>query len=299
MPSLLCETVTGPSMAALLAGRDAVTAADLVELRLDGVADVDVAAALRGRRLPAIVTCRPVWEGGRFDGGEEERRGFLVEALACGADYVDVEWRAIREDVGLGGFGDLVRAHPSRVVVSVHDFDGVPADLCAEARMMRASGASVIKVAVLARRLADTLPLIDVARGGDAVVIGMGDAGVPSRLLASRFGSRWTYAGGGAAPGQMPAARMIDGFRFRLIGPQTTLYGVAGEGALHSPVPERFNAAFADAGIDAVCVPLCAADADDLRAFKSALGFAGVVAARASADAMARLLADWAGQKVR
>ncbi|MBI2186176.1 MAG: type I 3-dehydroquinate dehydratase [Acidobacteria bacterium] len=296
MPSLLCDTVTGGTMAELLARRDAASAADMVELRLDGVAGVDVAGALGGARRPAVVTCRPVWEGGRFDGREGDRRQLLVEALACGAEYVDVEWRAVREDTGLGGFGDLVRAHPSRVVVSVHDFEGALADLCGQARMMRATGAAVIKVAITAHRLSDTLPLVDVARAGDAVVIGMGDAGVPSRLLASRFGSRWTYAGAGVAPGQIPVSRMIEGFRFRRIGPSTALYGVAGDGALQSDVPERFNAAFTAAGVDAVCVPLCAADTRDLDAFKSAFGFAGVVGTRASDAAVARLVAAWTEQ---
>jgi 3-dehydroquinate dehydratase/shikimate dehydrogenase len=297
MHSLLCETVTGRSMADLLAGRNAVTAADMVELRLDGVADGDVPAALGGRRLPAIVTCRPVWEGGRFDGNEEERRGLLVEALACGAEYVDVEWRAVREDAGPGGFGDLVRAHPSRVVVSLHDFDGLPADVCSRARAMRATGAAVIKVAIAARRLSDTLPLLDVARLGPAVVIGMAEAGTASRLLASRFGSCWTYAGAGVAPGQIPALRMVDGFRFRHVGARTVLYGAVGDDLTgpSASVAERCNAAFGEAGVDAVCVPLGPADADDLRAFTSALGFAGVVEARASADEVARRLHEWIG----
>jgi 3-dehydroquinate dehydratase/shikimate dehydrogenase len=298
MSSLLCETVAGGSMAELLAGRDAVAAADMVELRLDGVAEVDVADALRARRLPAIVTCRPVWEGGRFDGSEEERRRLLVDALACGAEYVDIEWRAVREDSGLGGFGDLVSAHPSRVVVSAHDFAGVPADVHGDARAMRATGAAVIKVAVTARRLSDTLPLLEIAHGGDAVVVGMGDAGLPSRLLASRFGSRWTYAGAGVAPGQIPALQMVDRFRFRSIGAPTALYGVVGVSALQSRLPGRFNQAFEAAGVDAVCVPLGSADADDARAFTSALGFAGVVDEHAGADEIARLLLEWAGQKV-
>jgi 3-dehydroquinate dehydratase/shikimate dehydrogenase len=265
----------------------------MIELRLDGVTDVDVAGALRGCRVPAIVTCRPVWEGGRFDGSEEERRGLLVDALACGADYVDVEWRAVREDSGLGGFGDLVRAHPARVVVSTHDFEAAPADLGAQARAMRATGAAVIKVAITAHRLSDTLPLLEVARSGDAVVIGMGDAGVPTRLLASRFGSRWTYAGAAVSPGQIPAPRMVDGFRFRDIGPRSVLYGATGADVVRSRVPERFNAVFAEGGVDAVCVPLCPADLDDLATFKSALDFAGVINADAAPDAVERVLAAW------
>ena len=286
-------------MAELRAGRDAATSADMVELRLDGVADADVAAALCDRRVPAIVTCRPIWEGGRFDGSEEERRRLLLEALACGAEYVDIEWRAIREDSGLGGFGDVVSTHPSRVVVSAHDFGDMPADVCAQARAMRATGAAIVKVAITARRLSDTLPLVDVARDGDAVVIGMGDAGVPSRLLATRFGSRWTYAGAGVAPGQMQASRMVEEFHFRSISGSTALYGATGKDVMRSNVPHRFNAVFVEAGLDAVCVPLCAADADDLRTFKSALGFAGVLDANASAEAVERVLIGWTGQKVR
>ena len=94
MTALLVETVTGRNMAELIAARDAVTRADLVELRLDGVADVNVRAALNGRSRPVIATCRPTWEGGRFDGSEEQRRVRLLEALDGGAEYVDVEWRA-------------------------------------------------------------------------------------------------------------------------------------------------------------------------------------------------------------
>ena len=269
MRSLLCETVTGDTMAALVSARDAAAGlgADIVELRLDGVKDLDVERALHGRRGPVIVTCRPTWEGGRFAGSEEERRKVLARALTLGAEYVDVEWQA--------QFDDVVRANPTRVVVSSHDFTGVPADLCTRVRAMRATGASVIKVAVTAARLSDTLPLLEIGKGGDAVVIGMGDAGVPSRLLAARFGSRWTYGGNGIAPGQVPAARMLEEFRFRSITEQTALYGVAGEGVLTSPIPAMRNAAFAAAGLDAVCVPLPSADAADIQTFAEALGIIG------------------------
>src|SRR6185436_7802834 len=82
----LCVTVTANSTAELRRRRDGVRDADLVELRLDGVADPDVAGALADRRLPTIITCRPEWEGGRFAGSEEERRRILGEALARGAE---------------------------------------------------------------------------------------------------------------------------------------------------------------------------------------------------------------------
>ena len=254
-------------MAELTAARDAAAAVDMVELRLDGVRDLDVAQALHGAHIPVIATCRPAWEGGRFEGSEEERRDVLARALALGAAYVDIEWRA--------GFDDLIRANGSRVVVSSHDFAGVPDDLDTRARAMRGTGAALIKVAVTAARLSDTLPLLDIAKDGDAVVIGMGDAGVPSRLLASRFGSRWTYAGNGVAPGQLPAARMIQQFRFRTVGARTALYGVVGDNVMHSVSPAMHNAACTAAELDAVYVPLRAADFPDFLAFADAMGIAG------------------------
>ena len=59
----LCVTVTAPTMAELRRRRDEVVGADLVELRLDTVSDPDAAGAVADRRVPVIVTCRPVWEG--------------------------------------------------------------------------------------------------------------------------------------------------------------------------------------------------------------------------------------------
>ena len=63
---LLCVTVTAATTAELRQKRDAVADADLIELRLDTVSDPSVAGALAGRRRPAIITCRPAWEGGQF-----------------------------------------------------------------------------------------------------------------------------------------------------------------------------------------------------------------------------------------
>lgn len=265
--ALLCETVTAETLGALRAAREAATLGDLVELRLDGVRDLDVAGALDGRRRPVVATCRASWEGGRFDGSEEERKTVLARALDLGAEFVDVEWRA--------GFEDLIDRAPARVVVSHHAFDGVPADLTDRVRAMRSIGAGTIKVAVLTPRLSDTNPLAAIGAEGRAVVIGMGESGLPSRLLATQYGSRWTYAGNGVAPGQVPARRMIEVFRFRDVGPDTRVFGVVSRTALHSLSPVMHNRAFAAAGIDAVYVPLQTDDFDDFLSFADAVGVQG------------------------
>jgi 3-dehydroquinate dehydratase / shikimate dehydrogenase len=272
--TLLCDTVTGRTMAELIDARDGSRGADMVELRLDGIADLGVAGSVRDRRQPVVVTCRPTWEGGRFDGSEEERIRILGQALDCGADYVDVEWRTLSGPAGPVA-SDLIERAPSRIVLSHHDFAGLPADLADRVRAMRAVHACTIKVAVATNRLTDTLALRDIARPGDAVVIGMGEAGVPSRLLAARYGSRWTYGGEGVAPGQIPVSRMTGEFRFRQVGPETHLFGVVSGSAMHSLSPAIHNAAFAAAGVDAVYVPFQAADFDDFLAYAAAMGIEG------------------------
>jgi 3-dehydroquinate dehydratase/shikimate dehydrogenase len=279
---LLCDTVTGLTLAELRAARDVSAGADMVELRLDGVRDLDVAGAMSGRRTPVVVTCRAAWEGGRFDGPEEARRRVLEQALALGADYVDVEWKAGWEDLIRGGNG-------RRIVVSHHDFDGVPADLAARHRAMRATGAEVVKVAVATARVNDTLPLRALAADGATVVIGMGPAGVATRLLAAHFGSRWTYAGNAVAPGQIPAAEMRTRFRFSEVTASTAVYGVIGRPIMHSLSPAMHNAAFRAAGVDAVYIPIEAADADDAFAFADGLPLSGMsVTIPFKQDALAR-----------
>jgi 3-dehydroquinate dehydratase/shikimate dehydrogenase len=272
----LCETVTGRSMAELLANRDAAVRGDMVELRLDGVANLDVARALAGRRVPAVVTCRPLWESGRFDGTEEERRNILATALDLGAEFVDVEWRAVEGQPNGVPFRDLIGRSPERVVVSFHDFDGVPPDLESCARAMRASGAGTIKIAVSVNRVSQTLRLRPIVNGGPAIVIAMGESGVASRLLAGRFGSRWTYAGEGLAPGQLPASRMIDDYGFGRVGKSTRIFGVVSTNALHSLSPVMHNAALDAAGVDGVYVPLPVQDFADFLSFAQGIGIEGV-----------------------
>jgi 3-dehydroquinate dehydratase/shikimate dehydrogenase len=259
-------------MAELRAARDRVTGADLIELRLDTVHDPSIAGALEGRRQPVIVTCRAAWEGGQFRGSEEERHRLLRDALASDAEYVDIEWRARFDDL-------LASSNGRRVVLSSHDFDGVPDDLLARARAMRATGAEVVKIAVKASRLSDCLPLLPIASDRDmtgrVVLIAMGEAGLATRILAGRFGSAWTYAGSVKDVGQLDAKTLVEGYRFRGIGEHTHLYGLVGSPVAHSVSPAMHNAAFAAAGLDAVYLPLPAADADDFVTFARAMGLRG------------------------
>lgn len=270
--ALLCATVTAATTADLRRQRDAVTDADLVELRLDTVGDPNAAGALAGRRGPVIVTCRSAAEGGHFKGSEEERKRILSEALSLGAEYVDIEWRA--------RFDDLIAQTGGRnIVLSAHDFEGVPGDLGSQLTAMRATGAQVVKIAVTPRKLSDCVPLLDLGaqmgRNGGIVLLGMGEYGFATRVLASRFGSAWTYAGALDDIGQISAHAMVKDYNFRSVDGGTAVYGIVGGSVKHSVSPYMHNAAFHALRMDAVYLPMPAADADDFVAFGRAIGVSG------------------------
>ncbi len=269
---LLCVTVSAPTTRELIAGRrTAEQQADMVELRLDGVKDVDVRAALDGRARPVIVTLRHPSEGGRFVGAEEDRMRLLEEALAAGAEFVDIEWRT--------GSGALVRSHPDRIVLSLHDFAGVPDDLTQQLHAMARTGAAVLKIAVTPRRLSDLSQLLGAqSRVTDRrlVVIGMGSRGIATRVLPARFGSAWMYAGSEPQTGQLTADQLLNDFRFRSVTPATSVYGIAGAPLAHSLSPAMHNRGFADARLDAVYLPFESEDWSDIECAAGLFSVAGL-----------------------
>lgn len=282
MPIRIVETVTAARTAELRQMRQAAEArADVVELRVDGVEDLDLAAILADRAAPVIVTCRPVWEGGRYDGAEPDRLRLLRRARALGAEFIDIEFRADwRSVAGQDGAG---------IVISFHDFNGIPADIEAIASGMQRSGADVVKIAVRANRLSDCIRLRELGASlRNAAIIGMGPAGAMSRVAPQIFGSIWTYAGPLAELGQFTAAELRDVYGVGRLGEDAALYGVVGRPVMHSKSPALHNAGFRSAGLDALYAPFDAVDFEDFLAFAGAFDVQGAsITAPFKADALA------------
>ena len=181
---LLVIVASAPTTAELRRRRDAaaLAGADLVELRLDSVADPDVAAALAGRTTPVIVTCRPEWEGGAFKDSEDERRRILECALQQGAEYVDVEFKA-------GFRSELIASTGGKRIVSVDPrFRGrAGRSHGACARDARSAARRSSRWRSMAHSLSDNLRLLQLERAANTVLIGMGPSGAPTRVLAAHF----------------------------------------------------------------------------------------------------------------
>jgi len=277
-----------------VAARDA--GADLVEWRIDtyfsgstgsdaedGVLVSELQRLLAESPLPAILTCRPTWEGGEYDGDDADRVA-LFEKLCTGDHapaYLDVELAAYTRSANIRQKIDLCVDHPKQIrevrtklVLSIHDFEKRPDNL--DRRLLEAYDApacAVVKVAYHARSLRDNLDLFELTRGSPkpTIALGMGEFGLMSRVLAPKFGGYLTFAAlrdsTGTAPGQPTMDELLNLYRFRSIGRETKVYGVIGWPVGHSLSPHIHNAGFEAVGHDGVYLPLpIAADENDAEA---------------------------------
>lgn len=279
MPARIVETVTGATTGELCRARDAAQArADIVELRIDGVEGLDLPALLADRTAPVIVTCRPVWEGGRFDGAEPERLRLLRRARALGAEFIDVEFRADWRSVLQHRDPPNPRTpEPAEgTILSFHDHGGMTADLETIAAGMEAAGADVLKIAVTPQSLTDCVRLAAIGNSlRTGAVIGMGPKGLITRVAPDRFNACWTYTGALSHVGQLAPQDARELFGIGRLGHDAALYGVVGNPVTHSHSPALHNAAFRHEGINAVYAALEAVDFDDFERFARAFAVAG------------------------
>jgi 3-dehydroquinate dehydratase / shikimate dehydrogenase len=246
--------------------------ADLVELRVDSLGEPRaVEAFLRGpRRLPVIVTVRSPSEGGLWRGSESERITLLKRLARFQPDYLDVElatWERSAETRRC--LNDLKRPNAEvkapRLILSHHDFQDTPADLTPIFRRLEATPADVIKAVFTPRDATDACRLLAELRrlydpGRRAIVLGLGEAGLLTRVLAKKFGAYLTFAalepGAESAPGQPAIAELRDVYRWPAIDARTRVYGVIGWPVSHSRGPRLHNAFMAAEGINGVYLPL-------------------------------------------
>lgn len=249
--------------------------ADMVELRLDHLREpsLDAVRALMDRArhfsVDVLMTCRLAEEGGNFTGSEEQRVRLFEAAALVGGDYIDVELAAWRRSALLRDRVDALRlgrdpSRPLKLILSRHDFEKTPPDLSNILEDMAREPCDVVKLATKAESIVDSLRVLDALRASAGkratIALAMGEAGIPTRVLARKFGAMLTFAsleaGKESAPGQVTAADMLGLYRWSSIGPATAVYGVMGCPVGHSMSPAIFNAAFTAAGCDAVYVPL-------------------------------------------
>jgi 3-dehydroquinate dehydratase/shikimate dehydrogenase len=227
--------------------------AQLVELRLDWLSHTpDVGRLLAGRPTPVVVTCRRARDKGLWRWTEEQRLMVLRAAIVSGAEYVDLE-----DDVA----GTIRRFGPTQRIVSHHDFDETPDDLEDIFKRMLDLDPDVVKIVTMANSPLDNVRLLKLAAASKVPTIAfcMGEFGVPSRILAGRYGAPFTYATFSQdrtmGPGQLTFEDMRDIYHYDQINAQTEVYGVVADPVAHSMSPLVHNAAFAHERLNKVYLP--------------------------------------------
>lgn len=235
--------------------------ADGVELRIDSVPHPDL-ARLRdevGRLAkPILLTCRTRREGGAYAGTETERLALLRRAIDVGFDYVDVEIDSLSSPLPRN------ETTKTKLVLSHHDFEGLPRNAERLVERALALGADVVKIAARVSSLRDSLRLAELgdkvrAAGKDYAPVFMGPSGTSGRILAHRLGARFAYApvtgSRPTGPGQVRLDELVELYRFSAIGAGTEIYGLLGSRATSSLSPVMHNRLFARLGRNAVYVP--------------------------------------------
>jgi len=267
----VCLCLTGRTISANLAILESYRGmVDMVELRADCLDPVEK-FLIRGfpekAGLPCILTVRRKADGGFFVDGEGVRLVMIAKALTYAkADasanfaYVDLE-----DDFHMPAIEEACRTFDTRIIRSHHYFEGMPNDLDSIWAALSQEEDEIPKLAVTCKSGSDLRRLAAWAMGlpkRDKLIIGMGEYGIPTRVLPGRMGSLYTYTSVAtdglkvAAPGQTTPDSYVSIYRGKDTSPKADLYALlGGKSIVGSLSPYLHNTAFRGAGKDALLVP--------------------------------------------
>ena len=200
----ICVSLAAPDEISLKRALGAVQEADLIEVRLDSLVDPLACGESLLRDLqscapaPVGFTCRPVWEGGRFEGSEVDRRELLTTAARSGAAFIDVEQDAEWAEA-------LISDSAIPVVLSHHWHSPRPPDLDERARQMCDMRPAVAKLVTEAHSPADAVPVLHA--GADMLARGQAARGMSDLPHEQAPGSAGVMLGSVAARGGVEGRR--------------------------------------------------------------------------------------------
>ena len=279
--------------------RTALRETPTVELRLDWLrSDAERRRLLAwvkrqkfDARVRLMATCRRMLAGGKLKGGIKDEMYWLKQAREGGCRWCDIEVETLRElrDKTVRGYGV-----PSRVLLSVHDFEGTPR-LAHQMRAADRDGIAAVKIAARANTIADSMRILGLARrSGNFVAVPMGESGLPARILALREGSALAYApvGEATAPGQVSLGEMMHLYRAHELTRRTRVFGVIGDPVGHSLSPLLHNTGFIARGVDAVYLPFLVHRLKDFLDVVERLGIRGFSVTLPHKEAILKYLKD-------
>jgi len=239
--------------------KKALRIADLVELRLDFIGDIDIGGLSRllsGGSRKVIVTDR------------KNRLGLVREAVRLGVGFVDL-------DISIGEKtikGIIKNKNKTKIIVSFHNFKKTSKkEILKRYGVIKRLDPDVIKVATYANSITDNIVAFDVIKKArkenrEVIALCMGEKGEISRILSPLFGGFLTFAslaGKGSVPGQIDVKLLKDVYRVdKLRKPK--IFGLVGNPVKHSKGVIIHNNSFRKLRLNNIYVNFLA---DDLKLF--------------------------------
>ncbi len=267
---MICVPITSKTVTEAIDNiKKAENVADIIELRVDYLKNPDLKVLLEATQKQVIVTCRKKNEGGLYDGDEKGRVDLLLNAIAAGADYVDVEL-STPEPL----FEELKKKQDqTRLILSYHNFEQVPEGLQIIFDRMLQKGCEIIKIAVMANSIDDNLKIFDIIEQAkdksiNIIAFCMGEYGEISRILSPIFGSYLTFGslsrGMESAPAQIPADILKNIYRVNELKRNVNIYGLIGNPVKESMGYLIHNRSFVNKELNNIYLPFLV---DDLPSF--------------------------------
>lgn len=216
-PGKTCVAIAAATVAeALRLAQIAEPRTDVIEIRLDLLAQPAITPFVKGLAKPVLFTNRAQWEGGRFTGTEEARLDLLHQAVSAGASFIDIE---LKTDTTLQQRLLQTARGKCQTIISWHDFSGTPSKQALHSifQAQYRSGAEIGKIVTMATSFQDVLRVLDLQAAAAEVnfpliAFCMGAAGMISRVATVHLGGFMTYAAPdeakGTAPGQLPISSL-------------------------------------------------------------------------------------------
>ncbi|MHC4945772.1 MAG: type I 3-dehydroquinate dehydratase [Planctomycetota bacterium] len=250
----------------------------LQEVRLDVLQDpVPPAETLPVPPDQILITCRKAADGGFFKGSEEDRALRLESALAWKPGWIDLEADIsepmesyLLEKARIAGVKALRSLHLTETCQ--------PGDIVKSLAILSRIYGEGIKLAALVDELIRLEELFTAPKTRTSVLIGMGPAGLISRVLSRRFNSKWSYVS--ETPWPDPDAGipdLSDAMRFGMpVTEEASLYVLLGGSSItRSPGPWVYNHLFKARNFHGVYLPAITENLDHAFSLLCRLGIRG------------------------
>lgn len=247
----ICVAISEADAASAIAvAREAIArGAECLEFRFDHMPMLpDDLTPFQQLEVRRIATLREREQGGEWEGTNEKKWEFLWRAARAGFD-IDLEL----------GHPLVNRTHllkPAKVIVSYHDNKKTPQVARIIESLVECSARSdMAKAAYSVRTMHDLAQLVEATDWFSLsreryTVIGMGEMGMVTRVLAHRMGSVLSYAS--VSPGKETAPGQLDLETSKWLGKEPVVTGIIGNPLDHTLSPLMHNVAFRAAAVRGV-----------------------------------------------